>query len=214
MAGRGTVSGSAWPVTTAPFYLSVVLFLCSGRFLHTDKYSGTATQDFWNSLLMHLLFYVKHFALPDSPLHPINSDSQLHPWVPAVSSLPTSQPRNFLKGKTGAIMGLTLHFFLFLEFTTLPHLMFSILKALSHIFYLGFQLIQMGGGRKVWEGEDICIPMVRSCWWRAERTHYCKATILQLKIHKFLKRKAKSIPCFTLLAGNKSPVTCISIFLC
>jgi len=211
MVGRGTVPGSAWPVTTAPFYLSVVLFLCSGRFFHTDQYWGAATEDFWNSLLMHLLFYVKPFTLPDSQLHPINSGVS---WVPAVSSLPTSQPRNFLKGKTGAIMGLTLHFFPFLEFITLPHLMFNILKALSHIFCLVFQLIQMGGGRKVWEGGDICIPMVRSCWCRAERTQYCKATILQLKIHIFLKRKTKSIPCFTVLTGSKSPITCISIFLC
>ena len=151
------------------------------------------------------------FTLPDSQLHPINSGVS---WVPAVSSLPTSQPRNFLKGKTGAIMGLTLHFFPFLEFITLPHLRFNILKALSHIFCLVFQLIQMGGGRKVWEGGDICIPMVRSCWCRAERTQYCKATILQLKIHIFLKRKTKSIPCFTVLTGSKSPITCISIFLC
>ena len=104
----------------------------------------------WRFLkLMHLLFSVKPLALPDSQLHPVNSGVS---WAPSVSSLPTSQPRNFLKGKTGAIVGLTLHFSLFLGITTLPHPVFITLKALPHIFCVVFQLIQMRGGRKVWEG--------------------------------------------------------------
>ena len=134
--GRGTFPGSAWPVSTAPFYLSVVLFLCSGRFLHTDQYSGAATEDVWNSLLMHLLFYVKPLALPDSKLHPVNSGVS---WVPSVSSLPTSQPRNF-KGKDWGNHGIDLAFFPIFRnhYTSSPHVKYP--ESIASYIFSGFSV--------------------------------------------------------------------------
>ena len=50
---------------------------------------------------------------------------------------------------------------------------------------------EVGGGREVLEGGDICIPMADSCWCMTEPTQYYKAIILQLKLkkEKYFKNK-------------------------
>ena len=55
--------------------------------------------------------------------------------------------------------------------------------------------IQRANARKaasklVQEGREICIPMADLCWCMAETKQYYKAIVLQLKINKFLKKKA------------------------
>lgn len=98
-----------------PLKISVILYLC-------------IFSSMWNPLVSQTLSFILSF--------------QEVSWAPSVSSLPPPQPRNFLKGMSEAIIRLTLHCFPLLGITTLHHLVSNILKALSHIFYLVFQLTQ------------------------------------------------------------------------
>lgn len=98
-----------------PLKISVILYLC-------------IFSSMWNPLVSQTLSFILSF--------------QEVSWAPSVSSLPPPQPRNFLKGMSEAIIRLTLHCFPLLGITTLHHLVSNILKALSHIFYLVFQLTE------------------------------------------------------------------------
>ena len=44
-----------------------------------------------------------------------------------------------------------------------------------------------GGGREAREGGDICVHTADSCCCTQRLTRHCKAIILQLKIHSFIK---------------------------
>lgn len=106
------------------------------RFLHTDQYSGAATEDVWNSLLMHLLFYVKPLALPD--LSFILSIQEF--LSPSVSSLPTYlNSRNF-KGKDWGNHGIDLAFFPIFRnhYTSSPHVKYP--ESIASYIFSGFSV--------------------------------------------------------------------------